>query len=123
MNEDKLLDAGTEYDRLLYSLNINRTVQSLHFVGMVANLLGVAKSEISNCVENVCVLSPKVLGAAQKAGINPDYITKGAMPMYLKGYTRSEIPKRKPKKIRTQLQDCLADQEFIQEALCPDLED
>ena len=73
-----------QYNRLLFAFGLEQTSENdrKHFTTL-SDLLGLRMSTFSDCIRKGYVTQP-VLDAAEAKGINPDYITTGALPMHLK---------------------------------------
>ena len=74
----------TQYDRLLYALGLEQTEEYYRtFFTEVSNRLGIRMSLVSDCKKRGNVVTEVVLEAAKAKGINPDFITTGALPVHL----------------------------------------
>lgn len=73
-----------QYNRLLEALGLEQTPENnrTHFTAL-SKLLDVGMSTLSDCIRRGYVTQP-ILDAAEAKGVNPDYITSGALPMHLK---------------------------------------
>lgn len=75
---------GDQYNRLLTAFGLEQSPDNsrTHFTTL-AGLLGVKMSQLSDSIRRGYV-TDSVVEAAKAKGINPDFITKGTLPMLLK---------------------------------------
>ena len=72
-----------QYNRLLTAFNLEQVPNnSRTYFTTLVDLLSIKKSMLSDCIRRGDVTAP-VLQAAKASGVNPDYITKGILPICL----------------------------------------
>ena len=74
---------GEAYNRLLAAFGLEQTPEnSRTYLTVLSDLLDVRMSTLSDCIRRGTVTAP-VLEAARARGVNPDFITRGILPVRL----------------------------------------